>query len=410
MNGWPRKALWAIGENRIPPGLHLFPSTTPIATSSGLPSDSPPRLDNFPTFNPAITSVTRRCRSLNLHFKVGSISVRQPSKWMGIVCAVVCVHILVTLLASHSIGLTAFGDLLQCALLFAGTLSIFSNIKTTDKKAQLFWSLWLWAAECGSAFKFCGPTLKSSFAKRCQSVRRGCRFIPACRAYDGRVSGATSHSAEMIILSGWQVSIFFYCSRGGSYLYLFIVIPWQYVSPNEAIYGRSFDLLYACEQVVLVIGVGLAWRNSRGSWRIIYSQFFKATLLYSVSSILAGVAIDVHRYYTGSLYDVPLVAAMAWFATIGLMARGLSTDASSDQQPPPGHSMWTARLAMLAVFSTPLMVVWAEFGGHAPQRVRSYRLLVDRSSDGFNGRAGVRQAALDGPQAAPLAAPVSPES
>jgi hypothetical protein len=29
------------------------------------------------------------------------------------------------------------------------------------------------------------------------------------------------------------------------YLYLFIVIPWQYVSPNEAAYGRSFDLLYA---------------------------------------------------------------------------------------------------------------------------------------------------------------------
>jgi diguanylate cyclase (GGDEF)-like protein len=31
---------------------------------------------------------------------------------------------------------------------------------------------------------------------------------------------------------------------------------------------------------------------------------------------------------------------------------------------------------MLAVFSTPLMVVWAEFGGHAPLRVRSYRLLL----------------------------------
>lgn len=38
--------------------------------------------------------------------------------------------------------------------------------------------------------------------------------------------------------------------------------------------------------------------------------------------------------------------------------------------------MWTARLAMLAVFSTPLMVVWAEFGGQAPARVRSYRLLL----------------------------------
>jgi diguanylate cyclase (GGDEF)-like protein len=31
---------------------------------------------------------------------------------------------------------------------------------------------------------------------------------------------------------------------------------------------------------------------------------------------------------------------------------------------------------MLAVFSTPLMVAWAEFGGDAPPRVRSYRLLL----------------------------------
>ena len=62
-------------------------------------------------------------------------------------CAVVCVHILVTLLVSHSIGLTAFGDLMQCVLLFGGTLAILSNIRTTDKKAQLFWTLM--ALGCG---------------------------------------------------------------------------------------------------------------------------------------------------------------------------------------------------------------------------------------------------------------------
>ena len=302
--------------------------------------------------------------------------MRQPSKWMGIVCAVVCVHILVTLLASHSIGLTAFGDLLQCALLFAGTLSIFSNIKTTDKKAQLFWSLmalgcgmWLCVQVLWTYFEvFLRQEVPNPFVAdvglflHVVPMMAALAVQPHIRRNDHSLRLA---SVDFFLLLAWWL-----------YLYLFIVIPWQYVSPNEAIYGRSFDLLYACEQVVLVIGVGLAWRNSRGSWRIIYSQFFKATLLYSVSSILAGVAIDFHRYYTGSLYDVPLVAAMAWFATIGLMARGLSTDASSDQQPPPGHSMWTARLAMLAVFSTPLMVVWAEFGGHAPQRVRSYRLLL----------------------------------
>ncbi len=159
------------------------------------------------------------------------------------------------------------------------------------------------------------------------------------------------------------------------YLYLFIVIPWQYVAPNEAAYGRSFDLLYACEQIVLIAGIGTIYRRSRGSWRAIYGQFLKAALLYSIGSILASVAIDFHRYYTGSLYDIPLVAAMAWFAAVGFMARG-SSGRPTDQVLQRNHSTWTTRLAMVAVFSTPLMVAWAAFGGDVPPRVRSYRLLL----------------------------------
>jgi diguanylate cyclase (GGDEF)-like protein len=160
------------------------------------------------------------------------------------------------------------------------------------------------------------------------------------------------------------------------YLYLFIVIPWQYVAPNEAVYGRSFDLLYAGEQIVLILGIDMVWRRSQGSWRTIYGQFLKAALLYSMGSILASVAIDFHRYYTGSLYDVPLVAAMAWFAAVGFMARGSSPSRPADQVSQRDHSTWTTRLAMVAVFSTPLMVAWAAFGGDVPPSVRSYRLLL----------------------------------
>jgi diguanylate cyclase (GGDEF)-like protein len=160
------------------------------------------------------------------------------------------------------------------------------------------------------------------------------------------------------------------------YLYLFIVIPWQYVSPNEAVYGHSFDILYACEQVVLMVGVGLVWKRSEGAWHAIYGQLFKAALIYSVGSILAGVAIDFHRYYTGSLYDIPLVLAMAWFARVGVAAKRTGSGEPTRQASQQHHSMWTARLAMVAVFSTPLMVAWAEFGGGAPPRVRSYRLFL----------------------------------
>ena len=53
----------------------------------------------------------------------------------------------------------------------------------------------------------------------------------------------------------------------------------------------------------------------------LYFHFFVATLLYCVASLMASEAIDLHLYYTGSLFDVPLVAGMVWFVRIAFLPR-----------------------------------------------------------------------------------------
>ncbi len=63
------------------------------------------------------------------------------------------------------------------------------------------------------------------------------------------------------------------------FLYLFIVIPWQYVQPVESTYGTSFDALYVSEELVLGTALILVWRRSNGVWRSIYRQLFGVTLL-----------------------------------------------------------------------------------------------------------------------------------
>jgi diguanylate cyclase (GGDEF)-like protein len=301
------------------------------------------------------------------------------------VCAVVGVHVFVSLLVPRSIGLTAFGDLTQSALLLCGMLSILSNLKTSYRKAKLFWTLmgfgcamWLCTQVLWTYFEvFLRQEVPNPFVG---DVVLFLHVVPmmAALVVQPHVE-QNDHSLRLVSLD------FFLLLTWWLYLYLFIVIPWQYVSPNEAAYGNSFDLLYACEQIVLIVGVGLVWKRSHGSWRLVYRQLFIAALFYSVGSILAGVAIDYHLYYTGSLYDVPLVAAMAWFAAVGFIARGPSSDQPTDQEPRHSHSMWTARLAMMAVFSTPLMVAWAEFGRGSPPRVRSYRLFLTVAAMVFMG-------------------------
>jgi diguanylate cyclase (GGDEF)-like protein len=301
--------------------------------------------------------------------------VRQSSKWTGIVCAVACVHIGVSLLARPGLPLAAFGDLLQCALLLCATLATLSNIIAKSKREQIFWTLiavgcgmWLSAQVLWTYFEiFLRQETPNPFIG---DVILFLHIVPMMAALAVRPnSQQDGHSMRLGTLD------FFLLLTWWLYLYLFIVIPWQYVSPNEAIYGSSFDLLYGCEQVVLIAGVVRVWRRSTGRWRTIYAHFIKAATLYVAGSLLASVAIDYHRYYTGSIYDVPLVAAMGWFAVLGLTARGLAAN-SSPAAPERDQSMWTARLAMMAVFSTPLLIAWAQFGGSAPPQVRSFRLLL----------------------------------
>jgi len=303
------------------------------------------------------------------------------------VCAVVCLHTIVSLLASRSIALTAFGDLTQCALLFSATLSILLNVRTDCKRTKLFWSLiglgcgmWFSAQVLWTWFEvFLRREVPNPFIG---DILFFLHIVPmmAALAVQPHIQ-KENHPLRLASLD------FFLLLTWWLYLYLFIVIPWQYVAPNEVLYGRSFDLLYACEQIVLMVGAALIWKRSRGWWQPIYGQFVKAALFYSMASILAGVAIDFHRYYTGSLYDVPLVASMAWFATIGLIAREskpAKSDESNEQSLRHDHGMWTSRLAMIAVFSTPLMVAWAEFG-NTPPRVRSYRLFLTLTAMVFMG-------------------------
>ena len=290
--------------------------------------------------------------------------------------AVVCVHISLSLTVSRGFVLTAFGDLIQCALLLSCTIATLSNLRSAHHKSKRFWALigtgcamWLTAQLLWTYFEvFLRRETPNPFIG---DVILFLHIVPMMAAValqphihrDGRT--ARLGALDFALLLTWWL-----------YLYLFIVIPWQYVNPIESIYGRGFDLLYAAEQLVFVVSLVLASRRSSGRWRTIYRQLLGAALLYCIGSMAASEAIDLHLYYTGSLFDVPLGAAMAWFAVIGFTAPKTSAAEPLEETVAHGDGIWKARLATLAVFVTPLLVAWAQFGGLAPKSVRTYRLLL----------------------------------
>jgi diguanylate cyclase (GGDEF)-like protein len=307
---------------------------------------------------------------------VGIIAHQHARRWALAILAVVCFHVLLSLLAPRGFPLTAFGDILQNLVLFGAVVAFCANVRKASPKARLFWALMslglgMWLAS-QVAWTYVEVLLRHEAPNpfvadvilflHIVPMMAAVTLQPHIQQHDRTVRVG---SLDFALLLTWWL-----------FLYLFVVIPWQYVYPVESVYGNSFDVLYVSEELVLAAGLVLVWRRSRGAWRKIYLHLCGATLLYCVGSLMASEAIDLHLYYTGSLYDVPLVASMAWFARIGFLPREYAAQAPVEEVPTRGYGIWKARLAMLAVLITPLMVAWGQFGGNTPERVRSYRLLL----------------------------------
>ncbi len=319
----------------------------------------------------------RESGSLNLTIdNVGDSPLQYARRWTAIVCAMVVVPVVLSVAVPRGFTLTAIGDVLQNIVLLCATVVVFLNIRGTTAKARLFWALtglglamWLISQVMWTYIEvylrheapnpFVGDVV---LFLHIVPMMAAVALQAHVRQEDRAIRVGTLDFA--LLLTWWL------------FLYLFVVIPWQYVHLSEATYGRSFDLLYVSEELVLAGGLMLVWRRSQGVWRRIYFHLFGATLLYCVASLVASEAIDLHLYYTGSLFDVPLVASMLWFVRFGFLARENCDTTSANAAPTHGYGIWKARLAMVAVFITPLMLAWAEFGGNAPQAVRRYRVLL----------------------------------
>ncbi len=317
---------------------------------------------------------THSCETYNSW--VGISTSQDGRRWTLAILALVCVHVVVSVVVPRGIFLTAFGDLVQNLVLFAAAIAFLTNVRTDSAKPRLFWALmglgltiWLISQVMWTYVEvFLRHEAPNPFVG---DVVLFLHVVPMMAAVavqphiqqDGRAVRAGT--LDFALLLTWWL-----------FLYLFVVIPWQYVHLSEPVYGTSFDLLYFSEELVMAGALLLVRRRSSGAWRSIYFQLFGATLLYCGASFLASEAIDMHVYYTGSLFDVPLVASMAWFVRIGFMGQQTQAGSPVEEAPPVGFGIWKARLAMIAVFITPLMLGWAQFAGNVPPRVRTYRLLL----------------------------------
>ncbi|MGC2321269.1 MAG: HAMP domain-containing sensor histidine kinase [Terriglobales bacterium] len=279
------------------------------------------------------------------------------------------------LLAPRSYALTVFGDLVQTSLLLIGTAAMYRNARRTKGRWSLFWGLMaagfgLWAAS-QLWWTYCEVLARQEVPNPfLGDVVVFIHLVPMMGALTLQMQSAQDKpslersSLDVVLLLFWWL-----------YLYVFVVIPWQYVSFDIVRYSNAFNTLYLSEHLLFLAGVAILCLKTRDRWRKVYGNLMGAALLYGFAFYAADVAIDVHHYYTGSVYDIPLVASMAAFVCVGV-AGGHERAAEDTPATPAAPSPWSGRLAMAAMLSMPVLALWQEFYGNAPADVRQFRMLV----------------------------------
>jgi signal transduction histidine kinase len=275
----------------------------------------------------------------------------------------------------RSYALTAFSDIVQVLLLASGVCSFIPLALGSRGRIRLFW----WLITIGVAFwlgyqiywTYSEVVLRRDVPDLCTwDIVIFLHFVPFMAALALRPHVPRDEYAARVGQLDFALLLVWWF-----YLYVLVVMPWQYVVPNVEAYNSNLNALYVAEKIAFLLGLAVCWVFSSGEWRKLYASIFGMSLCYSASSTVANWAIGRRVYYSGSLYDVPLVIAMAWLTWIGLR-----TKVERPQTAGPGNSttygVWVARFSMIAVFSLPLFAAWCVSDAEIPSRIRVFRLTL----------------------------------
>ena len=304
----------------------------------------------------------------------GRMSLFQRNRWFIAAAGFILLFAGVLRFAPKGAFLTAFSDLFGLAAMLAAAGLCVAGSFQRPSHERSFWALMtlgflLWATnQAGWTYWevilhrripdpfffdiilfFHAVPMIAAVAWRPDLPRKEGRVVPSLLSF--------------LMLLGWWV-----------FLYAYVVFPHQYVLLNIDAYNVWYDRLYGLQNGLLLTVLGLAALTSSGGWRRLYLHFLGAGLVYGINSQLLDRAAADDSYYSGSLYDVPLIVTIAWGVATILSAR----EWDMQRQESGLHPRWrklVPRLAMLAILSLPMLGLWTLFWDHSAPAPHAFRLF-----------------------------------
>src|ERR1700738_5268821 len=280
-------------------------------------------------------------------------------------------------------SLSTFGNLVQCLVPLIANAGLLANAGTPLWRRNAFWmllalscTLWMTGQFAWTYYEvYLHRALSSMFPGDIVFFLRGIPIMAALALRPHRrleeLRLRFGYLDFVLLLVWW------------TFLYAYTVLPWMYAAPSLGPYNHTYNVVTNIQNMVLVLSLGLLWMRTERLWKTIYAHLFGGTTLYMLSLLALNVASDRGEYYTGSLYDLPLISSFLWFALAGLIAyqkrEALDTSFQdvdqSSVEASGGESVWAARMAMTAVISLPLFAIYSVKYSRDDPAVRDFRLM-----------------------------------
>jgi len=270
--------------------------------------------------------------------------------------------LLISLVLPKSYPLAFIGDTLQVALEATAVVLAFQNVIRSRAQNRVFWLfllfglvVWLSTQLVWSVYElwFQVPVPDSLLVDSLLFVK----LVPFTAA--ALIEPNKTREPHFCTFGLFDLFILILASL---YLFAFFVYPYRLLPGDLGLYNYRFEIADLIGNLLFVGATGMACFRSCGPWRSVHRIFFLAAMCYTVGANLSNTAIDTGNYYTGSLFDLPLVASMAGFVWLCMAGRPplRSGPASEDCETPgsiPGHRFTFAsfHLAMLVTISIPLI-------------------------------------------------------
>jgi diguanylate cyclase (GGDEF)-like protein len=303
------------------------------------------------------------------------VRLRSNSKiWAIAVVCLVMAQAVASMLLPKCDRLSAITDWISLALMLSATLAFARNASSSNRGQRLVWIL----LGAGYAVEVGGQILWMHWdlvVKRipAMSLVDACTFLAWTAVIMGfALRPHVEPTRQQRRLGTFDLLLLL---LAGLYLYLFLVIPWQYLAPDPRSYILAYTFLALAEDVILLSIVALGWRHSSGRWRQFYALLtgvvaFDTVMEYVVDTIPSTVS------FSGGWYDAATAAGMAGMTLAALLAYRLEPVSEREDPDSERYWRWASRLAAPFTLILPVLAAWSFLDRSLPVPAWQFRVLL----------------------------------